>query len=407
MKNTLEHSALPNPDEIKLYQEGKLDSARSHEIELIAQENPLLAEAIEGYSTSPSFHMIPVITATVAATAGSAVGASAAAGGIAAAAKIATPWWHLNGWIIGAAVGTSAAVGTYYIKENIEAKEEQQNKKQELVSQDQAQLITSEQTRADSTIAYAEAFSNADLTEKAPENVNEIAETRVSSETSSIVSDTRATTESGQKISGQPLNADQILKPSGQNINAGEGNTVSTGNEIKPSSTVAISIIKVLNYKMADYTVIRSSHWEKFSTDDIGVPANFSSEEEKIKFQKENPGKVVPYIDYITQCIRAYDEHKHKVALQRFGVVLKQYPDDVNAQFYSAMSYFDSMDYEKAIPLFQKVEKNHINTFDEEAFFYHAKCLKAQGDIDGANSLFVKVVQMNGFYRERAITEMQ
>jgi hypothetical protein len=79
----------------------------------------------------------------------------------------------------------------------------------------------------------------------------------------------------------------------------------------------------------------------------------------------------------------------------------------VNAQFYSAMSHYHLKQQREAIALFLKVEKNVIRTFNEEAFFYHAKCAKEVGDPDTANSLFVKVVQMNGFYKERALEEMQ
>jgi hypothetical protein len=57
--------------------------------------------------------------------------------------------------------------------------------------------------------------------------------------------------------------------------------------------------------------------------------------------------------------------------------------------------------------MFSRTEKNVIRTFNEESYFYHAKSLKAIGDADAANSLFVKVVKMNGFYKELAIEEMQ
>jgi hypothetical protein len=65
MKNNLEHSAVPTSDEIKLYHEGKLGPMRSHEIELLAQENPLIAEALEGYAAKPAYAMLPLIQAGI------------------------------------------------------------------------------------------------------------------------------------------------------------------------------------------------------------------------------------------------------------------------------------------------------------------------------------------------------
>jgi tetratricopeptide (TPR) repeat protein len=404
MKQNLEHSALPDPKEIRDYQEGKLDPARAHEIELIAQENPLLAEAIEGYSANPAYHMLPGITAAVTTAAGVGV-ASGLTAGVTAVAKAATPWWHLNGWLIGVAAGTSAAVGTYYVA--VQNNEEKfAAKSTELRQEDAYNKENTEQ----GTLLYDSLMMHAD--EGLQHEENPVAEDALKNTTEAAVS--QQNTYDGITLTSD---SDEFEKRSDPGSLARidsrnfpkeiDGPEDDKNQAPKSSSTVAIQIMKVLNYKMADYTAIRNASWEKFNPDDVGLPARWASEEEREQYSKDHPGMFVPYVDYISTCISAFDKAKYDTSIERFAVVLEQYPDDVNALFYSALSHYHLQEFDDAIAFFQKVEKNAIRTFNEESFFYHARCWKAKGDIDGANSFFVKVVRLNGFYKERAIEEMQ
>jgi TolA-binding protein len=414
MKKNLEHSALPSADEIRLYQEGKLESVRSHEIEVLAQENPLLADALEGYSANPSFAMLPLITqsiaqssglasGTIAAASSATTGASATGLGSTAAKVGGTAWWHLNGWVIGVVTGTAAAVGvSVAMVDQEEQSSQKSNDSRPTVSVDETHTpaITNEISE-ETFVVQPESKAQTNELAKSTTELNEAHSNAASSETSNsqlIKDDTK-----GGETNQQVLTPITGISPTLQN-----SQVVSTTEDTpKKSSTVAINIMRVLNYKMADYTAIRASNWEKFSLDEVGLSANFSSNEERKKYLDENPDKSVPYVNYITECIRAYDTEKYDQAIQRFSVVLNEYPDDVNAQFYSAMSYYSIGELNKANELFAKVEKNHINTFDEEALYYNAKSLQQQGLLDDANSLFVRVVQMNGFYKEHAIKDMK
>lgn len=405
MKGNLEHSALPDQEEIRKYQNGELDPARSHEIELIAEENPLLADAIEGYAANPAYHLLPGITAAVTTAAGVTATTGLTAGTVAGAVKAASPWWHLNGWLIGATVGTSAAVGTYFISESIS--ESKKKNGQDLA--EYAGMQNDIKDNEGSMMNYSDAadsLANHDET-IAPEEVMNV---QTASGGIQNVDGPKAALNSGEP--GSEVKADRgeslPVKISTKKSNVIASGRNGQGNDLpKNSSTVAIQIMKVLNYKMADYTAIRDNTWEKFDVDDLGLPAKWKSESEKEEYLRDHPDRFTPYIDYITTCISAFDQEKYETAIQRFSVVLDQYPDDVNALFYSAMSEFHLMRYNSAIAFFKQVEKNMIRTFNEESFFYHAMCLKSLGDVDGANSHFVKVIKLNGFYRERAIEEMQ
>jgi TolA-binding protein len=399
MKNHMEHSVLPSPEEIRKYQEGKLNAARSHEIELIAQENPLLADAIEGFGGNPAYHLIPGITAAVSTAAGVASTTGVMAGAAAGVVKATSPWWHLNGWIIGATAGTSVAVGTYYINENI------QEKKQ--ITANQTTSLNPVEAQTTDIVSYDALLESVETADEPAQSASVLSGTNQYVQQSELV-------KTGNEVEkGSALIDDNSKSNVPQKISSISGPGIIQGSQSqqddapRPSSTVAINIMKVLNYKMADYTAIRSNTWEKFSAEENGLPAKWESEAERVQFQKDHPELIIPYIEYVTTCISAFDNGKYQVAIDRFGIILDQYPDDVNAQFYSAMSHYHLKNQQGAIALFLKVEKNVIRTFNEEAFFYHAKCAKEVGDPDTANSLFVKVVQMNGFYKERALEEMQ
>lgn len=379
MKNNLEHSALPTAEEIRLYHEGQLAPHRSHEIEVLAQENPLLAEALEGFSAIPAYAVVPSIHAAIAQSVG------------VAGTSVSTPWWHLNGWIITLVIGSAAAIGTtFLISGDVDSDQKlATNSNKVVLSTPVIDVVPENNTAIPPVVAE---ISNVNKTE---------------------IGDTKKQVENtiGTDSDIKPSETEELI-PVMETITDEKSKKVILASALeenptpKKSSTVAIKIMHILNYKLADYTEIRSKQWEKFTLDDTGLPANFSSFEERKKYLDEHPEKSTPYVEYISQCIKAFDEAKYNLAIQRFNVVLKEYPDDVNAQFYSAMSFFHTGEYERAIALFSKSEKNMIKTFDEESWYYHAKSLKAAGQVDEANALFTKVVQKNGFYAENALKEI-
>ena len=388
MKSNLEHSVLPTAKEIRLYHEGQLAPHRSHEIEVLAQENPLLAEALEGFSATPAYTALPAINAAIAQSVRVAGTRASAAASLVGAS---TPWWHLNGWIIGLVIGSAVAIGTTFLISRNDYAD------QKIASNSNTGALTTPMT---------------DVVQK---NSGEIPS--IISEKPAVVHPAILNT---KKLSANTIVSERDVLPSEseESIPLLETTTNEKSKKVilataikenptpKKSSTVAIKIMHILNYKLADYTEIRSTQWEKFALDDVGLPANFSSFEERNTYLYEHPEKATPYVEYISQCIKAFDEAKYKLTIQRFNVVLNEYPDDVNAQFYSAMSFFHTEEYEKAIALFSKSEKNMIKTFNEESLFYHAKSLKALGLVDEANALFTKVVQKNGFYAANALKEI-
>ena len=79
--------------------------------------------------------------------------------------------------------------------------------------------------------------------------------------------------------------------------------------------------------------------------------------------------------------------------------------DDVNAQFYLGIGYFNLGNYNKALEYFDSAENNGINVFMQEAEFYKALSYKKSGQSHEANVLFKKIASKKLFYSERAKKE--
>ncbi len=402
MKRNLDHSALPGAEEIRLYQEGKLSPARTHEIELMAEENPMLGDALEGYAALPLFGAVPGVTAAVSQQAAS---SSTGFGTTTSAIKSGSAWWHLNGWVIGVGVGVSAAViATVMLRED--SPSAQSLKSEKSIHQQEEALQTPRQE--DKTTNYqvqqnktkSEFLPAAELTAKG------------SSASNSLISE--SVVKESELNRSPRLESAEIPASSPTSMEMGvvtpfiESPVLQSAATLKPGNTtlVAVSIIRYKDYRLADYAQLRKSEWEFIKLDEVGLPASFESSAEKNDDLSKSDKIGIPYVAYIKSNIDAYDKKEYRTAIAGFLNVLKQYPDDINAQFYGAMSYFNHDQPVLALQMLEKAEKNPINTFREEIQFYKAKCLKMLNRTEESTTIFSKIVTDNGFYKSHAQKEL-
>jgi|GEM_PF-1195332 len=401
MKKSLEHSALPTVEEIKLYQERRLSPCRTHEIELLAEENPMLGDALEGYAALPLFAAVPGVTAAVGQQAtASSVHSIAGAKGIASIAKSASSLWHLNSWVIGVSViGVSVAVvATVAIIDN-------GNDSSDINTTNNPALLSTEKSaETETSLNTAEYAKEANEQKINTDRKTTLAENKVHENGTALMA-------SGPpSASGEEQEEYFELPTSIESNYIGEiENSASiaeeSGLKLNNSALVAVGIIRIKKYKVADYTQLRKATWDKFNLEEVGLSANYSDYSNK-EAEKTTDVIQIPYLKYIEQCITAYDNEEYKTSITGFLSVLGQYPDDVNAQFYGAMSYFNHDQPVLALALFEKAEKNAISTFREEIQFYKAKCLKMLNRTEESSALFKSIVAKNGFYKAQAQKEL-
>jgi tetratricopeptide (TPR) repeat protein len=154
--------------------------------------------------------------------------------------------------------------------------------------------------------------------------------------------------------------------------------------------------------KLLDYRAYRSK--PKIASKQMiltGTPANIG-ETSDITETSEWKNIEIPYIDYLTKTMELFSKGNNKKALTRFQVILATYPDDVNANFYAGLCYYNLKEYLSAIHSLEKcLDSKYIN-FKEESEWYMVKSYIANNDKSTAIELLEKIITNNGYYSIQA-----
>lgn len=110
----------------------------------------------------------------------------------------------------------------------------------------------------------------------------------------------------------------------------------------------------------------------------------------------------VPYDRFFRTAMGKFARGDRQGCLEDLFVVLEEYPEDVNALFYAGLCSYDLGLFPRASELLDRARKHKVDTFIEEAEWYHALAVeRARGSAD-ALPLFNSVVERGGFYAARA-----
>lgn len=360
---------LPTLDEIRRYNEGTLGASRTHELELLALENPLVADALEGYHSIPAYTAMPRQAHFLKPR--------------------STAWWKIAAWSCGvAALGMAAFVFLQPHGSGVSELDSEMQAVPEIVVPNEP-TVTGLQPVVDSLPVITE---NARPVSPAPENYPqryEIPENSVSEEADAV----------------QPL-----VSIAGY-VDAGLSGRTRYEPELiqlpEPAQAEDAVVIKhIQNYKVVDYGSMRHNTWPPFDIEYLGTPAMYENPE-NINTHASEVNKALPYISYMKQCIESFYKGNYNRCLGHFSVVLEQYPDDANAQFYGGMCYFKKGEFAKAIASFDKSLANTTKTFTEEAMFYKGMSLKNLGKSKEACVVFKKIMEGSSFYRHDARKEYE
>jgi hypothetical protein len=180
-------------------------------------------------------------------------------------------------------------------------------------------------------------------------------------------------------------------------------------NEIQTTSNRAISIqtkkcaeFYLYALKLVDYRNYRSKQImitaEEFIT---GTPANINEASKTNADELENKNNFT-YIEFLGKAMEVFSKNDYKKSLWYFKTILANYPDDVNALFYSGISWFQLKEYDNATTAFQKVVVAPFSNFNEEADWHTALSLLKQHRKEAAETKFAEIIRSNGFYAAQA-----
>ena len=108
------------------------------------------------------------------------------------------------------------------------------------------------------------------------------------------------------------------------------------------------------------------------------------------------------YLEFMDEALGHFVRNDHRRTLEELRFLLDQYPDDVNALFYSGLSNFHAGRYRAARTQLKRAATHDVDVFREEAEWYHALTIERSGDVSAAQKEYERIAEQGGFYAERA-----
>jgi tetratricopeptide (TPR) repeat protein len=102
-----------------------------------------------------------------------------------------------------------------------------------------------------------------------------------------------------------------------------------------------------------------------------------------------------------------FGKEKYNAALEEFQLLLENNPEDVNALFYSAVSFYKIGKYNKAVKNLEAVVASRNNVFHPEAKWNLALVNLKTGEKAKAKILLNEIVNDKGFYSKRAADKLK
>jgi len=359
MKRDTTAAALPSIDELRRYHEGTLEEARVREIEMMSLSDPLLADALDGYSEMPAFDQVPPAR-------------SIQSGG--------TPWWHLGGWIGGLVVGGILAWIIF-------GAEEERGPERSVIHapvevHDTAVVAVDKTQIKEETEAWTESTSKQFAPSEMTKSGVDFADNEVIARGFPVILDSAEV---------------RFIPMRGKGLDFGLSSAKPTDALVgKARRSMINDFIRIGYYHVADYSLLRKDARRPWAMSNGHVPAN--KENRTSESRVEELSTQQGYFDFLKQTLEFLTAKDYKSAESGFRLILSNYPDDVNGQFYLGRTLFLAAEYEQSIPYFEEARGNALSTFDEDAEFYSARAMQLSGNLQGALRAYERILSAEGFY---------
>ncbi len=173
-----------------------------------------------------------------------------------------------------------------------------------------------------------------------------------------------------------------------------------SSDEIKNEGVNAQEVF-IYSYKTVDYRVYRKENTLIVDANRLlnGVSANQSSKSSTVEISEQ---KEIGYFYFLTESMNYFKKGMLDLAMENFNLILKNFPDDVNALFYAGLCAVEKKDYKNSIAFFENVRIHKYSNFREEAEWKLLDVLIQTKDWEKAKSLRQTIIQKNGFYAGQA-----
>lgn len=161
--------------------------------------------------------------------------------------------------------------------------------------------------------------------------------------------------------------------------------------------------IALANYIFIDFRGIRKE--KSFKMDPLlsGVQANQSHSGAPKEFETHETRETeVDYHDYLEETAFYMQQNNFKQAHSRFQIILKHFPTDENALFYSAYCLFQLKQFPESLNYLELLKKSAYGNFDEERVWYLFRCYQKLNRNSEATLMAEKIEAQGGFYSPQA-----
>ncbi len=107
------------------------------------------------------------------------------------------------------------------------------------------------------------------------------------------------------------------------------------------------------------------------------------------------------YREFLKQSCYFMKERNFTNAIYNFNLILKQFPKDVNAEFYLGYCHYELGSFSKAISYFEKAQNNGFDFFEEDAQWFIANSYENNGMFRQANEIYREIKQKGGYYSHK------
>lgn len=152
------------------------------------------------------------------------------------------------------------------------------------------------------------------------------------------------------------------------------------------------------------YMLLDKDYFKKVNTDVPvlgGLPAQYENKSRHVDSDTSHFILVSKTRD-IDQMIGYYADSLFDESVVKGEDLLKDFPRDVNIEFYLAMSYFRKEDYTKALQHFLYAVNTTELLFDEDQDYYVAECYERLGRRQQAIEAFDLIIHSDSYYKKRA-----
>lgn len=445
MEENKKHITYPVEEELKAYLSGSLSSKRMREIELLAQSDPLLADAIEGFREMPAAlsQLNDLKQAFLGVKKEKSLQPAIKTGLMAAgfllllgaayfvfvpenlfdkqkmaenlkpqtkkqseietlpdtSAQVFDTSAHLNGsalYSYDTDLSSASSVpsytgspvimdsGNFGVEDEFVVQEKQVQEKKKETIPDLTQSIDSNYDLAVSEEAVEMDVSNS-------ESLNELNDESVEiSAEPVVVTKERATRVAVQSASNVPVQVQSIEE---KKIPA----------SIKPSgSPYSVPVTYLNNLKVIDYRFQYEKEENKTEVVGQGTSAEFANRMETDKEGALRDLTPVTYWDELKKATFAIQNTKYDIAIESLKLILNQHSEDENALFYTAFSYYQLYETGNAIEILDSKVLMKSEVFGPESKWYLALSYERTGDFKAAKKTLKKIVRNGGFYAEAA-----